>query len=229
MAAVRRRGLTRRHAVIAVETALTESRLRMYDNRNNPASLALPHEAVGSDHGRVGLFQQQVGGAKNSTADWGTTAQLMDAAISTGNFLDALVRHDLDASTDWQVAQSVQHSAFADGRNYRANYAEAQTIVDDLWDDATDTADDVAAKVATVPTVPTPSGGTGDYVVSAGDTLFAIAARFGFTWRDLADLNHLPDPDLIRPGQHLQVRGRGRAGFVIASAGPDDHVHGASG
>ena len=135
VAAVRRRGLSRRHAVIAVETALTESRLRMYANRNNPASLALPHEAVGSDHGPVGLFQQQVGEAKNSTADWGTTAQLMDAAISTGNFLDALVRHDLDAGTDWQTAQSVQHSAFADGRNYRANDAEAQPIVDDLWDD----------------------------------------------------------------------------------------------
>src|ERR1700709_2220996 len=75
---VRERGLTKRVAVIAVETALAESGLKMYANGNNPDSLALPHDAVGWDHGSVGLFQQQVGDAVNSTANWGTAKQLMD-------------------------------------------------------------------------------------------------------------------------------------------------------
>jgi LysM repeat protein len=226
VAAVRLRGLSRRHAVIAIETALTESRLRMYANRNNPASLALPHEAVGSDHGSVGLFQQQVGGARHSTANWGTTAQLMDARVSTGKFLDALAGHDLDGRTNWQAAQSVQHSAFADGRNYRANDAEAQRIVDHFWDGANGTATGSAdgptahqPAAHASPAVGVPAGaarpagsagsagpaGPAGYVVRAGDTLFAIAARFGFTWRELADLNHLADPDLLQPGQHLRV------------------------
>jgi LysM repeat protein len=204
VAAVRHRGLSRRHAVIAIETALTESRLRMYANRNNPASLALPHEAVGSDHGSVGLFQQQVGGAKHSTANWGTTAQLMNAAVSTGKFLDALVKHDINGRTNWQAAQSVQHSAFADGRNYRANDGEAQRIVDELWDDI-EGPDDDNGNATNVVNVPTGPGASVDYVVRAGDTLFAIASHFGTTWRELADLNHLADPDVINPGQHLRV------------------------
>jgi hypothetical protein len=54
-----------RVADIALETALTESRLLMYANANNPESLRLPHDAVGSDHGSVGLFQQQAGAADN--------------------------------------------------------------------------------------------------------------------------------------------------------------------
>jgi LysM repeat protein len=257
VAAVRRRGLARRHAVIAIETALTESRLRMYANRNNPASLALPHEAVGSDHGSVGLFQQQVGGARHSTANWGTTAQLMNAAVSTGKFLDALARHDLAGRTNWQAAQSVQRSAFADGRNYRANDAEAQRIVDELWDDATGTTssstDNPAAhQPATNPPATNPpatnppatnppatnppatnppatnpqatigSTGSVDYVVRAGDTLFAIAARFGFTWRELADLNHLDDPDLLQPGQHLRVPAT--PGAAGSQGSPAPHV-----
>jgi LysM repeat protein len=211
--AVRRRGLSRRYAVIAIETALTESRLRMYANRNNPASLALPHEAVGRDHGSVGLFQQQVGGARNSTADWGTTAQLMDAGLSTGKFLDALGRHDLTGRTNWQAAQSVQRSAFADGRNYRANDAEAERIVSRFWVARVDSADGyTVANAISAPSTSSagnvadpPPGRSDDYVVRAGDTLFAIAARAGITWRHLAELNQLADPNLIIAGQHLHV------------------------
>jgi LysM repeat protein len=197
VAAVRKRGLTRRHAVIAIETALTESVLRMYANSNNPASLALPHEAVGNNFGSVGLFQQQVGGARNSTANWGTTAELMDAGISTGKFLNTLVSRGIGGRTNWEAAQSVQVSAFRDGRNYRANDAWAQRIVDHFWDGG------VVADARSDESVVTASGN--DYVVRAGDTLFAIAARFGVRWHDLADLNQLADPDLIRPGDHLHV------------------------
>src|SRR5689334_18945464 len=89
-----------RVADIALETALTESRLRMYANENNPESLRLPHDAVGRDHASVGLFQQQVG-------IWGTTAELMDPEISTRKFLDALLRLNWIPMTNWAAAQKV--------------------------------------------------------------------------------------------------------------------------
>lgn len=108
-----------RAADIALATALAESSLVMYANANNPASLARPHEAVGQDHGSVGLFQQQVGGAPNSTANWGTTRQCMDAIYSTLSFLRALTAIDWTAGTNWAAAQAVQNSADSSGSNYQ--------------------------------------------------------------------------------------------------------------
>jgi hypothetical protein len=117
---VRKRGLPKQVAVIAIEVALAESGLRMYANGNNPTSLKLPHDAVGFDHGSVGLFQQQVGGAVNSTANWGTTKQLMDPAISCKKFLNAL-GDKWHGATNWAAAQNTQRSAF-DGTPRPANH-----------------------------------------------------------------------------------------------------------
>jgi peptidoglycan endopeptidase LytE len=66
---------------------------------------------------------------------------------------------------------------------------------------------------------PAPSGGgastgTGSYTVVAGDTLSGIAARFGTTWEALAQANHLSDPNLIFPGEVLEL------GPTDASAAP---------
>lgn len=108
-----------RAADISLEVALAESSLTMYANGNNSTSLTLPHEAIGWDHGSVGLFQQQVGGAPNSTADWGTTRQCMNAAWSTARFLQDLCRQDWRTRSNWQLAQTVQHSADSSGGNYR--------------------------------------------------------------------------------------------------------------
>ncbi len=157
-----------RLADIALETALTESALRMYANANNPESLRLPHDAVGSDHGSVGLFQQQVGGARNSTANWGTTAELMDPQVSTRKFLDALLRLDWIPMTNWAAAQAVQHSAFSDGSNYRSNDALAIEIRKVLWDGV----------------APASTGAVGhtakrSHIVAPGDTLFSIAQAWG--------------------------------------------------
>ena len=44
-------------------------------------------------------------------------------------------------------------------------------------------------------------------VVQPGDTLSAIARRFGTTWQALAAYNRLPDPDLIHPGQVIRIPG----------------------
>jgi nucleoid-associated protein YgaU len=48
------------------------------------------------------------------------------------------------------------------------------------------------------------------YTVRKGDTLSAIAQRelgAASRWREIADLNHIPDPDLIYPGQELRMPG----------------------
>jgi len=126
IAAVKARGLPERAARIAIEVALTESGLRVYANRNVPESLKLPPEAVGHDHLSVGIFQQQ-------TPMLGTCADCMGVATSTAKFLDALGRVDWRNMSNWKAAQSVQRSAFSDGRNYRAHDSRAGHIVAALW------------------------------------------------------------------------------------------------
>ncbi|KAL2261426.1 hypothetical protein VTK26DRAFT_4193 [Humicola hyalothermophila] len=49
------------------------------------------------------------------------------------------------------------------------------------------------------------SGGTTSVTVQPGDTLRGIAARFGCSFEDIARQNGIPNPDLIYPGQVLQV------------------------
>ena len=44
------------------------------------------------------------------------------------------------------------------------------------------------------------------YTVEPGDTLSGIAQANGTTWQTLAALNHLPNPNLIYPGQSLILR-----------------------
>jgi len=185
----------KRLADIALETALTESGLRMYANVNNPESLRLAHDAVGSDHGSVGLFQQQVGGAVNSTADWGTTAELMDPEVSTRKFLNALLRLDWIPMTNWAAAQAVQHSAFSDGSNYRSNDSHAIAIRKRLWGSA-------------VPAPHSVHPATRVHVVVPGDTLFSIARAWGTSLRAVEAANPLAGHpagnfDNIRPGDRI--------------------------
>lgn len=53
------------------------------------------------------------------------------------------------------------------------------------------------------------SGASGSHVVSSGDTLGKIAARYGTTIAALTELNGLDNPNLIRIGQVLTVPGGG--------------------
>ncbi|MCL8207798.1 MAG: LysM peptidoglycan-binding domain-containing protein [Actinomycetia bacterium] len=70
------------------------------------------------------------------------------------------------------------------------------------------------------PPDPAPAAPTGPsrYVVQPGDTLSAIAARFGTTVAALAAANHLADPNLILAGQVLTVPGP--AAVSAAAAAP---------
>lgn len=100
-------GLPPQAWVIAVATTMVESRLLMYANYGNSESLRLPHDAVGSDHDSVGLFQQR--------DSWGSTRTRMNPAASARLFYEAL--RDVEG---WRgmpltiAAQSVQRSAFPD-------------------------------------------------------------------------------------------------------------------
>jgi len=127
VATAKQMGLSQRDANIGIMTAITESGIRELANTNVPASLNYPHEGIGSDHASLGEFQQQ-------TPGWGTVSQLMQPHIDASKFFAALKTKTNRASLQpWQVAQEVQHSAYSDGSNYRANWMRAQTIGNALW------------------------------------------------------------------------------------------------
>ena len=43
------------------------------------------------------------------------------------------------------------------------------------------------------------------YTVKKGDTLSGIAAKYGTTWKALAQANHIANPNLIYPGQTIRI------------------------
>ncbi|WP_309109523.1 peptidoglycan DD-metalloendopeptidase family protein [Pseudomonas sp. Q2-TVG4-2] len=45
---------------------------------------------------------------------------------------------------------------------------------------------------------------SGQYIVRRGDSLWSIAFRFGWDWRDLARVNNIPPPHVIYPGQTIR-------------------------
>lgn len=117
-------GVDDKGILVALITALQESTLKMYANSGEyPESLDFPHDADGSDHDSLGLFQQR------PAAGWGTVAELMDAVENAKRFyggpqgpnggsppglLDVLAKRDLSSATPGEVAQAVQVSAFPD-------------------------------------------------------------------------------------------------------------------
>lgn len=120
-----RLGITPKGIQIALATALVESNLRMYANAADPASLNFPHDAVGSDHQSVGLFQQQPW--------WGTIECRMDAACSARQFFLGVGHnkgltdfdYNSDAHSPGSYAQAVQVSAVPDAYDTRWNDAVA--------------------------------------------------------------------------------------------------------
>jgi murein DD-endopeptidase MepM/ murein hydrolase activator NlpD len=94
----RARAISRWGWVVALATAMQESRLRN-----------LPHLGPDNDHDSVGVFQQR------PSQGWGTVEQLADSAYQAGKFYDKLV-----IIPGWQsmpltrAAQAVQVSAYPD-------------------------------------------------------------------------------------------------------------------
>lgn len=116
--------------VIAVATALQESRLNNLANTAVPASMSLPHQGAGHDHDSVGLFQQRPN-PPDGAGSWGAVKELMDPATSARKFFGALLKVD-----GWQnlsltdAAQRVQRSAYPNA--YAKHEARASAIVDQV-------------------------------------------------------------------------------------------------
>lgn len=136
--------LPARVLTICLDTACTESGIFNLANGANPASMAFPHDidpaihegpipGVGYDHGSVGVFQQQVGGAPNSTANWGTVEQCQTVATSTALFVQGLHAVAWQTMTDWDAAQAVQRSFDPTGGNYKRNDPQAIAYAAALW------------------------------------------------------------------------------------------------
>lgn len=117
--------------VIALATASQESHFTNYANDGRggdllstqdgiASSLSLPHEAVGTDHGSLGVFQQQ-------WPWWGSMRELMTPASAAQKFYRALL-----SMPGWQsepvtvAAQSVQSSAHPDA------YADDEPLAREL-------------------------------------------------------------------------------------------------
>lgn len=135
-----RLGITPRGIKIALSVELVETNLTMYANSNDPPSLDLPHDAVGSDHMSSGLFQQQT--------SWGSLADRMDPTASARIFFTVdngpgvrgltKIRDDNDKLYDYNdasntpgfYAQTVQGSAYPD--RYDERFADASALYDRL-------------------------------------------------------------------------------------------------
>lgn len=123
--------MPRRAVVVALAVAHQESRFLNYANDGtgdlDPTQLAIgaslnhPHDAVGHDHGSLGVFQQQ-------WPWWGSIEELMDPATAARKFYQALRKvPGWEAMSITAAGQAVQKSAYPDA--YADDVALAETIL----------------------------------------------------------------------------------------------------
>lgn len=120
-------GLPRRAYVVALATAMQESRISVLANTSIPHSFDYqPRDGYGSDHDSVGIFQQRVRYYCVNDLRY-----CMDPRYSAMKFYNGLKRID-----GWQqlpvtvAAQRVQGSAFPD--HYAKHHGAAEMIVDSV-------------------------------------------------------------------------------------------------
>ncbi len=125
-------GLPRRAYVVAIATAMQESRMSVLANTNVPHSFDYqPRDGYGRDHDSVGIFQQRV-----SYYCVNDLAYCMDPRYSAMKFYSGLKQVG-----NWEklpvtvAAQRVQGSAFPD--HYAKHQGAAELIVDSIleWQD----------------------------------------------------------------------------------------------
>jgi len=66
-------------------------------------------------------------------------------------------------------------------------------------------ADTTGGSTTTNPSTPEPAQTMQEYKVESGDTLGAIAARFGVSVQAIIEANDITDPDRLEPGQVLKI------------------------
>ncbi len=65
-----------------------------------------------------------------------------------------------------------------------------------------------------------PAVTSGQYVVKPGDTLFSIAFRYGWDYKELAARNNIPPPYTIRPGQPIRFSSGAGGSTTVVTSGP---------
>ena len=160
--------------VVALAVANQESRFLNYANDGRGGdlspgqggierSLGLPHEAVGTDHGSLGVFQQQ-------WPWWGSMSDLMNPALAAEKFYRALLK-----VSGWQsmpvtvAAQRVQRSAFP------SRYADDEALARSILRGSTATSSS-AASMPLLPTEPCP-----DDALTAGTVVYPLPRDAHFT------------------------------------------------
>ena len=59
---------------------------------------------------------------------------------------------------------------------------------------------------------------TGQYIVKPGDTMFSIAFRYGWDYKELAARNNIPAPYTIRPGQPIRFNSGSTGSTTVVSS-----------
>jgi hypothetical protein len=142
MAEGRRRGISPRGIQIAFAVVFVESNWKMYANAKVPESLNLPHDAVGSDHDSVGLFQQRC-------PMWGPAHVLMDPTKSAGLFYDRLAKMDYNNPNrlPGDFAADIQRPAAQYRGRYQERMGDAVALYNRLANTAPPPAGDDMAQV----------------------------------------------------------------------------------
>jgi len=79
---------------------------------------------------------------------------------------------------------------------------------------------EVGARPAAPVVRATPDARTATYIVKRGDTLHGIALDHGLDYRELADWNGISNPNVIRPGDTLRLRGPDAAPAGVVQVKP---------
>ncbi|MDH0300670.1 MULTISPECIES: peptidoglycan DD-metalloendopeptidase family protein [unclassified Pseudomonas] len=65
-----------------------------------------------------------------------------------------------------------------------------------------------------------PTVTSGQYIVKPGDTLFSIAFRYGWDYKELAARNNIAAPYTIRPGQPIRFSSGAGGSTTVVTSGP---------
>ena len=111
-----------------------------------------------------------------------------------------------------QACQYVQSDGYATDPGY------ASKLISIIEDNDLQQFDGAEASAA--PAAPVAQESSGTYTVQPGDTLSGIASRYGTTYQRLAALNNIANPNLIHPGQVLQLTGSAPASAAQPASAP---------
>jgi lipoprotein NlpD len=100
---------------------------------------------------------------------------------------------------------AVRHYARVVGLLFVVAAVGALVACGDSDGDANDTLPPIATTTTTTTLPPTTTTLPDFYIIQEGDTLFAIAQKFGLSFPELAAYNGISNPDDIQAGQKLRI------------------------